>query len=192
MAVSNKSFYNNKANVDQYIKMAEGHSGAALIEQLQQHLPPSSTVLELGSGPGTDWVILNEHYTTTGSDFSNEFLRRLQEKHPEGKFLQLDAETLATPLMFDGIYSNKVLHLLSNEALMASIQRQYEQLNPNGIVCHSFWKGEGTENYEGMSVNNHLEAGLQRFFEKHFEILLIAAYKEFEAGDSLLLIGRKK
>jgi 2-polyprenyl-3-methyl-5-hydroxy-6-metoxy-1,4-benzoquinol methylase len=57
----------------------------------------------------------------------------------------MDASKLETELAFDGIYSNKVLHHLNNEELKNSVKRQSEILNPKGIICHSFWKGEGSE-----------------------------------------------
>lgn len=38
----------------------------------------------------------------------------------------------------------KVLHHLNDEELALSVKWQYEILNPNGIICHSLWKGEGT------------------------------------------------
>ena len=65
------------------------------------------------------------------------------------------------------------------------IKRQVEVLNSNGVVCHSFWKGEGTEIFKGMFVNYHSEAELRSLFEPSFDILLLESYQEFEADDSL-------
>jgi hypothetical protein len=85
-----------------------------------------------------------------------------------------------------------VLHHLRDDELAASIKRQYEILMPQGIICHSFWKGEGSEIFKGLFVNYHNEADLKEFHQEHFDILTIESYKEFEDGDSLLLIGKKK
>ena len=63
-----KNYYNNKESVDQYIEMAKDSDGEALIEKLKFFLPAGSSVLELGSGPGSDWRILSKDYTVTGSD----------------------------------------------------------------------------------------------------------------------------
>ena len=93
---------------------------------------------------------------------------------------------------FDGIYSNKVMHHLKDHELIDSIHRQSDVLNSNGIICHSFWKGEGSEVFKGLFVNYHSESSLKGFFEKYFDILMIMSYDEFEARDSLLLIGKKK
>ena len=113
-------------------------------------------------------------------------------KNSDGEFLELDAVTLITDKKFDGIYSNKVMHHLTDNELERSIKRQYEILNTNGIICHSFWKGEGSEVFKGLFVNYHDEVGLKEAFKTHFEILSIENYKEFEDDDSILLIGKKK
>lgn len=185
-------YYHTEQSVEEYIKAAEGHSGKALIEQVKQFLPPGSTLLELGSGPGTDWAILSETYAVTGSDYSVPFVKRLETQYPNAHFLQLNAATLDTEEHFQGIYSNKVLHHLTDNDLSTSIQRQHDILNPDGIICHSFWKGEGGEEFKGMFVNYHNEAALNQLFNNLFEVLVLETYAEFEPGDSLLLIARKQ
>ena len=185
-------YYKTKESVDEYIELAKDVNGWQLIKKLLRCLPTGSSLLELGSGPGTDWKILDEHYNVTGSDNSLEFINRLQTKYPTGEFLELDASTIKAEKKFTGIYSNKVLHHLTDTALKSSIKRQHEILSEKGIICHSFWKGEGTEFFKGLFVNYHTKAKLKEFFEKCFEVLLLEEYAEFEAGDSLVIIGRKK
>lgn len=186
------NFYKNNDNIEKYIKMAEGHDGKLHIEKLYQYLPFESSILEIGTGPGTDWTLLNKNYNVTGSDFSEAFLSRLREKNPNNTFINLDAETLLNVEYFDSIYSNKVLHHLSDEALKNSINRQIQVLNKKGIICHSFWKGAGTENYDGMFVNNHTVAELNNLFTEDFDIILLEEYEEFEPNDSIILIARKR
>jgi SAM-dependent methyltransferase len=185
-------YYQSKASVAEYIEMAKDVSGKELIDKLSAFLPEGSSLLELGSGPGTDWKILTQQFKVTGSDFSTEFLNHLKSQNPDGSFLLLDAVTLETYQRFDAIYSNKVLHHLKDEDLKKSIKRQSEILKPGGIICHSFWKGEGTEDFKGMFVNYHKESDLRDFFGGYFEIMLLEPYQEFEDGDSLLLIAGKK
>jgi SAM-dependent methyltransferase len=158
---------------------------------LKNWLPVNSNLLELGSGPGNDWNILSKYYEVIGSDNSSEFLDYLKNENPDGEFFELDAITLNTDISFDGIYSNKVLHHLKNEDLEESILNQYKILKPGGIICHSFWKGKGTEIFKGLFVNYHNEIDLEEFFAEGFEIILLKEYKEFEDGDSLLIIARK-
>jgi hypothetical protein len=41
-------------------------------------------------------------------------------------------------------------------------------------------------------VNYHTQDELRPLFQKDFELLHLAEYAEFEEGDSILIIGRKK
>ena len=135
---------------------------------------------------------MKNDFIVTGSDNSKEFLNRLVSDNPKHRFLELDATELLVDESFDGIYSNKVMHHLKDDEFSRSIQRQFDILNPNGIICHSFWKGEGSEVFKGLFVNYYSENALRKIVEKNFEILLLINYKEFEEDDSILLIGRKK
>jgi cyclopropane fatty-acyl-phospholipid synthase-like methyltransferase len=185
-------YYKTSESVAEYIKLAEGISGASLIKKIRKYLPDNSSILEIGSGPGTDWEILSKNYRVTGSDFSLDFLKHLTSTYPDGDFLELDAVSLDTDLKFAGIYSNKVLHHLTDEALEASIQRQHGLLLPDGIICHSFWKGSGSETFKGMFVNYHNKHDLTRIFSAQYRILLNEEYKEFEENDSIFLIAEKR
>lgn len=187
-----EAYYHNKKSVDQYIKLAKDVNGRELISKLKNHLSPESKLLEIGSGPGTDWRILNEDFNVIGSDNSKEFLKHLRSNNPSGIFLEIDAITINTKENFKGIYSNKVLQHLTNEELSDSIKRQYEVLTDGGIVCHSFWKGEGAEFYNGLFVNYQTEESLTKLFETYFYLLTMDSYAEFEDGDSILLIGKRK
>ncbi len=188
----NGEYYKTKNSVEEYIRLAKDVNGKQLIEKLKKVLHANSVLLEIGSGPGTDWKILNEFYNVVGSDNSVEFLNHLVTEIPSGQFLELDAITLKTDMRFDGIFSNKVMHHLRDNELTDSVKRQYEILTPAGIICHSFWKGEGSEIFKGLFVNYHSDASLTEIHKDYFEILSIESYKEFEDGDSLLLIARKK
>ncbi|WP_025667629.1 class I SAM-dependent methyltransferase [Aquimarina megaterium] len=187
-----EEYYKTKDSVEEYIRLAKEVNGGELIEKFKEFLPSDSTLLEIGTGPGTDWNILNKDYKVTGSDNSNEFLKHLISSYPSGRFLDLDAVTLNTDEKYNGIYSNKVMHHLKDSELKNSIKRQHDILKSGGIICHSFWKGEGSEIFKGLFVNYHTKKSLRDFFEDYFEILLIMNYTEFEEADSLLLIGKKK
>ena len=185
-------YYQTEESVQEYIQLAKDVNGAILIEKLKDHLPSGSKVLELGSGPGTDYSLLNGYYNTTGSDNSEEFLKHLKKKNLSGTFLNLDAVTLKTDQKFDGIYSNKVMIHLKDDELTKSVKRQSEILNGNGIICHSFWRGEGSEIFKSLFVNYHDKSSLKSLFEVYFDILIIDSYTEFDKDDSLILIAKKK
>lgn len=185
-------YYKTEESADAYIKMAEGIDGREQIEKLKPFLGPNANILELGTGPGADWKLLSESYKVVGSDNSPAFLSRLKQKFPKGRFIEVDAVTLILTNQFDAIYSNKVLHHLTDDELRISIINQCKALVENGIICHTFWRGNGTENFKGMFVNNHQQADLNQFFGEKFEILTIENYQEFEQNDSILLIAKKK
>ncbi len=187
-----ENYYNTSESVKEYIKLSVGFSGKALIDKLKPLLAPTSIVLELGSGPGKDWLLLNECFSTIGSDSSLEFLDHLNRTYPTGEFVHLDASKFALPNKVDAIYSNKVLHHLTDLELESSIRSQYDQLSEDGIICHSFWKGNGDETFKGLFVNYHTLKGLHNLFNPTFDILLTEEYKEFEENDSILLIAKKK
>ncbi len=187
-----EAYYQSESSVNEYIKMAEGHDGKVLISKMRSFLSGGSTVLEIGSGPGTDWNILSQTYNVTGSDNSSAFLKHLKSIYPGGDFLHLDAESLNVFSSFDAIYSNKVLHHLSDASLKKSIQKQWNILNESGIICHSFWKGKGDETFKGLYVNYHTRSEIKAFFDNRFDILLMEEYKEFEDGDSIFIIAKKK
>ena len=123
----NAKYYHTKESVEEYIRSARGHDGKQIIATLKKHLPPGSHLLELGSGPGTDWKLLDKHYQVIGSDQSKQFLHHLQTSFPEGEFLELDAASLDTDRLFDGIYSNKVLHHLKFDHLLIQFYKEFEK-----------------------------------------------------------------
>jgi cyclopropane fatty-acyl-phospholipid synthase-like methyltransferase len=187
-----ENYYKTIDSVEEYIRLAKDVNGSDLIEKFKRFLPSNAIILEIGTGSGTDWNILNQDYTVIGSDNSQDFLSHLVSSNPSGRFVELNAITLNIDENFDGLYSNKVMHHLKDNELINSIKRQHEILNPDGIICHSFWKGTGSEIFKGLFVNYHLEKVLREYFEKYFEILVLESYAEFEEADSLLLIGQKK
>lgn len=188
----NDNYYKTKESVEEYIKLTKDVHGEELIEKLSHFLPSNSLLLEIGSGPGTDFQILKKEYRVVGSDYSTEFLNRLIRNNAKDEFLNLDAITLRTQRKFDGIFSNKVLQHLTDEELRRSILRQVDLLNDSGVICHSFWKGKGEELFKGLLVNYQTDESLRDLFGRNFEILLLEEYTEFEDGDSLILIGKKK
>ena len=132
------NYYDDKKNVEEYIRMAEGYNGHAFVEILKGMLPTGTSILELGMGPGKDLLLLSDHFQVTGSDSSPVFLERFRKSHPDADLLQLDAVTLETERTFDCIYSNKVLIHLTRDELDKCFRRQAEILKSGGILFHTF------------------------------------------------------
>ena len=184
-------YFKTEKNVMEYIKMAEGYDGRELIEILKKHLPTGSTVLELGMGPGVDLDILKSDYTVTGSDYSKVFLDLYKKKHPNADLILLDAITMNTHRKFDCIYSNKVLVHLTRQDLKKSLERQLEVLNSGGIVYHSFWKGDRTEDMHGVHFEYYTESYLTELFNNNYELLDVQVYEEMDEDDSIYVIAKK-
>ena len=187
-----RGYYFTPESVTEYIEMSEGFDGREIIKKLQEHLPEGSYVLELGTGPGRDLGILMKKYLATGSDISPIFMDHCRQILPDSDLLLLDAVNIDEERTFDAIYSNKVLQHLSDKELKQSVLRQSELLNANGIVCHTFWEGEGEEFIEDLRFNYQKQDDLHRLFSPGFDILENNIYKEMRANDSVLLIARKK
>ena len=52
-------YYKTKESVEEYISLAKDVSGKQLIDRLEKVLDADSVLLEIGSGPGTDWMLLH-------------------------------------------------------------------------------------------------------------------------------------
>ncbi|NHJ48020.1 MAG: class I SAM-dependent methyltransferase [Asgard group archaeon] len=186
------NYFKNEKNVKDYIKMAEGYDGRLLIDLLKKYLPLGSSLLELGMGPGKDLDILSNFFEVIGSDYSQIFLDLYREKNISIELLLLDAITLETNRTFDCIYSNKVLHHLTKEDLKKSFQRQKAVLNDNGLLFHTFWKGDKEETYHGLRFVYYTEKELLGIIGDIYELIEIATYKEMSKNDSIYVILKKK
>jgi len=184
------SFYDDSESVDKYIDMCEGYDGSNIYEMMKKHLDDGKSILELGSGPGFDIPFLAEHYQVTGSDLSEEFLRRCKMKFPAVEFLHLDVKTVNVTGKYDCIYSNKVLHHLTEDELSLSLGEQANVLTQNGIVAHSFWIGEESQEMEGLLFTYYRKERLLEILSEHFTVLSTMSYQEFEESDSLFVIAK--
>ncbi len=184
-------YYDDLKNVESYIEMAKDCFATELISKLKLYLKKHSTVLELGMGPGNDFKLLMENFHVTGSDKYLHFIDIYKKKNPEADVLIMDAVMMDTDRSFDCIYSNKVLPHLTKQELDMSIQGQWKVLNENGILFHTFWKGNEAEYHGGMLSQYYLEDELKEKFSKGFELLLIESYREFEDDDSILIVVKK-
>jgi cyclopropane fatty-acyl-phospholipid synthase-like methyltransferase len=184
-------YFEDKKNVDDYIQMAKDYDGRQNIAHLSNFLSSGSSILEIGMGPGKDLEILSKDYKVTGSDISNIFLDIYREKHPNARLLLLDAISLETNLKFDCIYSNKVLHHLSDKELKQSFQRQHKLLNPKGILCHTIWYGNKKVMAKNEVFHYYTEKNLEPLLKNRFRTLSTQRYTEMVENDSLLLIVQK-
>jgi len=185
-------FFLNEDNVKQYIDMTADYDGQWFLEQFTKYIPQNHKALELGIGPGTDLENIRQKYNVVGSDYSFVFAERYKRQHPEVKIMVLDAITIKTEEPFNTIYSNKVLHHLTHDELKASIVRQAEMLEKEAFVLHTFWKGTGTDEYQGLLFNYYENEELQSLFGDYFDIICLENYSEIKDDDSILVVAQRK
>ncbi|MBU2863676.1 class I SAM-dependent methyltransferase [Reinekea forsetii] len=183
-------FYDDPANVKQYLTMCQDYDGTDLYQRLSQHLPDHSTLLEVGSGGGLDLEYLKQHFLVTGSDLSDAFLDVLKARHPDIDFLKLNAQSFSIPKKFDCIFSNKVLHHLTKPQLAQSFELQAKHLQPGGVLAHSFWLGDQSEEMNGLLFTYYQASELLALLSPKFEIVDTHVYEEFEADDSIFVIAK--
>ena len=185
-------YYDSDEDVEEYIRMAEGYDGRALIDVLRKYLENGSTGLELGMGPGKDLGLLSEHFRVTGSDNSTVFLDRYRQVNPDADLVLLDAVTMDIERQFDCSYSNKVLHHLTKPQLKKSLQQQARVLNHLGILLHSFWYGDKVEEVSGLRFVYYTEDSLSEVIGDEYEIIESERYTEIEENDSFYIVLRKR
>ncbi|WP_051251764.1 class I SAM-dependent methyltransferase [Psychrilyobacter atlanticus] len=186
------TYFNDRQKVQEYIEMCEDMDGKKLIDVLKKHLKEKSTILELGMGPGKDLNILKKYYNAIGSDNSQEFLNVYAENNKDTQLLLLDAVTINTEKKFDCIYSNKVLQHLTKNQLNQSAARQWEVLYDDGLLFHTFWRGDLEEIYNGLRFVYYEKDELINLFQNLFNIIEIDYYSEEEDKDSIYIILQKK
>jgi 2-polyprenyl-3-methyl-5-hydroxy-6-metoxy-1,4-benzoquinol methylase len=184
-------FYDDKENVEQYLKIASGYDGSFLMTFFADIVPEGATVLELGMGPGKELDVLKERYMVTGSDNSDIFLDMYRAAHPQADLLKLNAVTLNTNRRFDAIFSNKVLQHLTDQELVKSFRAQQALLNDGGTAVHTFWAGSGSEEMMGLYFNYHDEESLTLLIGDILKIEKMVRYKEEEDDDSIVLVLKK-
>ncbi|MGB1287229.1 MAG: hypothetical protein ACPG7F_11890, partial [Aggregatilineales bacterium] len=81
---------------------------------------------------------------------------------------------------------------LTGDDLRTSFQNQARLLKSGGIVLHSFWHGDSTEEMHGLHFAYYTETTLQNYIGAEFEILTMARYTEMEKDDSLYIVLKKK
>jgi len=185
-------YYDDIKNVKSYIDMAKECDASYLIEKLGLYATEGSSVLEIGMGPGNDLKLLKEKFVATGSDKYQKFVDEYKKFSKDDDVLVLDAVTLDTDRKFGAVYSNKVLMHLTRDEFKKSMDRQSEILNDDGIILHTFWRGEGEETFSGMLNVYYIEEELQKLFSEKFEVLLLESYAEFEEDDSIIVVAKKK
>ncbi|MBW4042469.1 MAG: class I SAM-dependent methyltransferase [Acidobacteria bacterium] len=107
-------------------------------------LGQGSTVLELGSGPGSDADRLEARgLQVLRSDATPAFAERLRGLGHA--VLDLDVRTDPIPSGLDGVFANAVLLHLTRDELQMALLRLHGAIRPGGVLACSFKEGDGEE-----------------------------------------------
>lgn len=107
-------------------------------------LPAGATVLELGSGPGTDADRLEARgLRVLRSDATPAFAERLRGLGHE--VLGLDVRRHPLPSGIDGVFANAVLLHLTRQELREALVRLHDALPVDGVLACSLKEGDGEE-----------------------------------------------
>lgn len=173
--------------------MCEGYDAKDQLKTLFDTTLGRLSLLELGSGPGNDMALLRSKYNVIGSDNSLVFINKLQKRFPTNEILELEASSVKTDKVFDIVYSNKVLHHLNDEELLASFNRQYQILNTGGYIYHLIWsKLETPKGLENLHFIPRNDIEITEILQNKFEVISIETFGEFEENDSLAILAKKK
>lgn len=183
--------YETPEGVDEYIRMCEGYDHSQIKEVLTKHLDAGKSLLEIGVGPGNDYNWMKNYFNVTGSDYSDEFLKRIKVRFPDGDFIKLDALSFKTTRKFDCIFSNKVYQHFTLDQIDKSLDYQKKILNPKGIIFHTFWIGNKEFDVNEMHFYYHDVTKLIEITGKHLKILESKLYSEFEKDDSIMIVAEK-
>jgi SAM-dependent methyltransferase len=117
---------------------------AAWQDRFVELVGAGATVLELGSGPGTDADRLEGlGLRVLRSDATRAFADRLRALgHP---VLDLDVRRDPLPQGVDGVFANAVLLHLDRDDLLAALLRLRAALVPGGVLACSLKEGDGEE-----------------------------------------------
>jgi cyclopropane fatty-acyl-phospholipid synthase-like methyltransferase len=176
----------------EYRNTSTGNDSKALISILKKYLPEKSSLLLIGVGSGKDFSLLSKHYNVTGSDFSKLLLTVYQNFNPDADLVTLDPVELDTDRKFDSIFSNKVLHQMTESDLVSSLNNQGKLLNSDGLAIHSFWSGNKEEDHHGLKWVYYTEESLSRLIPADFKIIEIKTYKDRIDHDSICILLKKK
>lgn len=104
----------------------------------------------------------------------------------------MDAIKINTDMSLDCIYSNKVLHHFNRETLRESFKNQSAHLSEDGLILHSFWKGDTVEEIAGMVFDYYEPDQIRDLVSEFFEVLEIEVYGEMNISDSFYVIAKKR
>lgn len=97
--------------------------------------PPPRTLLELGSGAGSNASHLKASFQLTLTDLSEEMLAVSRARNPECEHLQGDMRTLRLGRLFDAVFLHDAVMYMTTEAdLRSAMETAFAHCKPGGVA----------------------------------------------------------
>lgn len=180
----------------------------ASYEAFTSKLKPSTSLLEIGCGPGTATAWLKNRLPDAkilATDVASEMIEEAQKHVPGIDFQVLDAREIhSLHQHFDGIFSGFCTPYLAKDDLHTFIQSVSELLNENGIFYLSCIENDHSKSTTAvsssgleMSVFYYLEQDLRALFDQNGLKTLETIRIDYplpsgESDTHLVLIASKK
>lgn len=102
---------------------------------LREAVPPTRTVLELGSGGGNNAAHLKQHFTMTLLDLSLEMLAVSTVLNPECEHVQGDMRTVRLGRTFDAVFVHDAIEYMTTEdELRQAVDTVHAHCRPGGVA----------------------------------------------------------
>ncbi len=189
-------FYKDLKNVKMYESMIKEYDPTFIINEVKKSVELKAKGLEIGIGTGIDLIQLNKYFEMEGSDYSEIFIERFQQKNHEINVFLYDVLTMDLETKYDFIYANKVFQHFTTEQLKLVLKKEYNHLNTNGKLIFTLWRGdiEATEIIgDDLRFTYYQLEDIKKVIDDVglYKIEIATLYKEDEMADSIYIVLRK-
>ncbi len=145
---------------EEYCKKTEEEGDRAfhekMLDKTLNYLPSDPRVIDLGCGDGRDTDYLRKKdVDVVGIDFSKKMISIAREKYPGSSFIVSDIrDTVFPDDTFHGAWASASLINLPKSKLSHAEKEIYRIVEPGGVLCFSFKKGE-REGFETSVMDEH-------------------------------------
>ncbi|WP_375430018.1 class I SAM-dependent methyltransferase [uncultured Friedmanniella sp.] len=102
---------------------------------LREAVPPTRTVLELGSGGGNNAFHLKRHFAMTLLDLSPEMLAVSEQLNPECEHVRGDMRSVRLGRQFDAVFVHDAIeYMTSEDDLRQAVETVYAHCRPGGVA----------------------------------------------------------
>lgn len=170
----------------EYFKASEGLEAKLLMARLEKYLEASSSLLDLDGEQSVELMYLRDNLAMHGTEYKEKILNSYETN------TEIPNSVKNVFRKFDCIYSNKVMTHITENQVIESAAKQYNRLNPGGLICHTFWRGDSDVEVNGEKTYYYELEDIRNIFNEHFTILELAYFTEKVPNDSIYIIAQRR